>query len=65
MCVFWMVEMLHGLAGLKALLQTTDAPYRKPVIHSNKARTPLDPEYRAHETALQRKCRQEAKASSK
>ena len=47
---------------------TTDAPYRKPVIHNNNACTQLkrhDPEYRAHETALQRKCRQEAKASSK
>ena len=44
----------------------TDAPYRKPVIHNNNARTQLkrqDPKYRAHETALQRKRRQEAKAS--
>ena len=47
---------------------TTDAPYRKPVIHNNNARTQLkrqDPEYRAHKTTLQRKRRQEANASSK
>ncbi len=45
-----------------------DAAYRKAVIHSNNARTLLkrqDPEYRAHEAALQRKRRQNAKASLK
>jgi len=46
----------------------SDAACRKAVIHSNNARTRLkrqDPEYRAYEAALQRKRRQEAKASSK
>ena len=45
-----------------------DAAYRKAVIHSNNARTLLkrqDPEYRAHEAALQRRRRQNAKASLK
>ena len=42
-----------------------DAAYRKAVIQSNNARTQLklqDPEYRAHEAALQRRRRQKAKA---
>ena len=41
-----------------------DDAYRNTVIHANNARTKLkrqDPEYRAHEAALQRKRRQNAK----
>ena len=41
-----------------------DEAYRNTIIHANNARTKVkrqDPEYRAHEAALQRKCRQNAK----
>ena len=41
-----------------------DEAYRNTIIHANNARTKVkrqDPEYRAHEAALQRKRRQNAK----
>ena len=45
-----------------------DAAYRKAVIYNNNTQTQLkrqDPEYRAHEAALQRRRRQKTKTSLK
>ena len=66
------VEMLRGWAVIKALLQTTMILHMLLTVNLSSTVTTLapklkrqDPEYRAHEPALQSKRCQEAKASSK